>query len=211
MRGTPTPSRSCSVISRFIPACAGNARQLCRRHPGSSVHPRVCGERAELSSSYQHEPGSSPRVRGTLSALRSNACRRRFIPACAGNAATTALTIASVPVHPRVCGERTSCEPCVASSIGSSPRVRGTRSDRSPARGFLPVHPRVCGERGPVVHTSLAGRGSSPRVRGTRTMRQWCVVRDAVHPRVCGERRRRKRPSDRNCGSSPRVRGTLLQ
>ena len=91
-------------------------------------------------------------------------------------------------VHPRACGERV---PDILvetmASIGSSPRVRGTRLLARWGRGSLrfiparagnaealrrggqpwPVHPRACGER--------ALRLSSP-------------LRCSVHPRACGER-----------------------
>ncbi len=72
--------------------------------------------------------------------------------------------------------------------FGSSPRVRGTRSNKIRSRGCfrfipagagnaftrrlsilkIPVHPRGCGERGIVAKDGQRGLGSSPRVRGTQ-------------------------------------------
>ena len=93
---------------------------------------------------------------------------RRFIPACAGNAAFDAWSVQSIAVHPRVCGERIVLEiMCYSRKVGSSPRVRGTLQALSD-RASLEL-------------------GSSPRVRGT--LDHACQRGDLspVHPRVCGE------------------------
>ena len=132
------------IDSRFIPACAGNARQCCR----------PC----------DHCVGSSPRVRGTLA--RADWRRRAAVhPRVCGERILAVNVALSCAVHPRVCGERTP-RADVKSLGGSSPRVRGTRSRRqsdcnigsSPRVRGTPfrrplrpapftVHPRVCGER----------------------------------------------------------------
>ena len=106
VRGT----RRCYILEhtarRFIPACAGNADNIPIKEDNVTVHPRVCGERALFSTVSVMEPGSSPRVRGTLILRPKQAIFDRFIPACAGNARV------------KLTGERV--------SFGSSPRVRGT-------------------------------------------------------------------------------------
>ena len=98
------------------------------------------------------------------------------------------MTTSGCPaVHPRGCGERVVIPTALLSTIGSSPRVRGTarsvRVVRSAVR-FIPagagngqpwalslcqiaVHPRGCGERCPDCGTEQIITGSSPRVRGT--------------------------------------------
>ncbi len=172
---------------RFIPACAGNAIDQAREHVRIAVHPRVCGERWRKGSSNRLNVGSSPRVRGTLRHEGRRHIGDRFIPACAGNAARRARRSHSSAVHPRVCGERPIALAAAATSAGSSPRVRGTRTPRPavPAPGrFIPacagnavrsklaladcsVHPRVCGERAQQKVAALGVDGSSPRVRGT--------------------------------------------
>ena len=67
LRGTRSPSALPAACGRFIPAPAGNARSLARKLPGTSVHPRACGERGEA-----------------LEVVHGHV---RFIPAPAGNAA----------------------------------------------------------------------------------------------------------------------------
>ncbi len=74
-------------LLRFIPACAGNATTCLPQPQLSAVHPRVCGERPVIGGLTERSVGSSPRVRGTHLAQVSLVNPRRFIPACAGNAA----------------------------------------------------------------------------------------------------------------------------
>ena len=89
--------------------------------------------------------------------------------------------------HPRACGEQMATRPMRLSSVGSSPRVRGTarygRNARSgpwiiPARAGNSYHtenrqaeyedhPRACGEQLGDSAKASGDTGSSPRVRGT--------------------------------------------
>ena len=78
--------------------------------------------------------------------------------------------------------------PCAMATIGSSPRLRGTRRPAEPAGHGLRFIP------------APAGNTSSVSPRG----RPW-----PVHPRACGEHRGRSHHAGRMPGSSPRLRGTL--
>ncbi len=71
VRGTPYTSGCPQRSQRFIPACAGNAPLACWLSNLTSVHPRVCGERSRAFSNVPQPPGSSPRVRGTLTLLQA--------------------------------------------------------------------------------------------------------------------------------------------
>ena len=93
-------------ITRFIPACAGNALRRSAESDPPAVHPRVCGERASTGMPLRSSAGSSPRVRGTLHFDVLTWPGYRFIPACAGNASAGRDRQGEQPVHPRVCGER---------------------------------------------------------------------------------------------------------
>ena len=169
VRGTRPTSRTTSRCGWFIPACAGNSKNLLTAGVIVAVHPRVCGELARRAPL----PASA----------------RRFIPACAGNSPRPRCIMVAPAVHPRVCGELRASLLGVVNAAGSSPRVRGTQSglrERSRPRRFIPacagnserrfvghrrtpVHPRVCGELIPDSITSSSSFGSSPRVRGTRS------------------------------------------
>ena len=114
------------------------------------------------------DPGSSPRVRGTVQTETPDYPVRRFIPACAGNRVRVVPVIGSRSVHPRVCGEQSGLAGMGAGICGSSPRVRGTeavhlikfqdvrfipacagnRAGRPLMARLASVHPRVCGEQG---------------------------------------------------------------
>ena len=153
--------------------------------------------------------GSSPRVRGTPSF------------------ATAA--IATLLVHPRVCGELKGAIAPGRSARGSSPRVRGTRCSSRPYRRGCRFIPACAGNSSTNTHPKGTLRGSSPRVRGTRPRahiraRQRRFIpacagnspssgalppSPPVHPRVCGELDGRSARRSQRTGSSPRVRGTL--
>jgi len=74
---------------RFIPACAGNSRDVSVDVRDHAVHPRVCGEQVRDSQSGKFCTGSSPRVRGTEALPNGEMQYHRFIPACAGNSIQT--------------------------------------------------------------------------------------------------------------------------
>ncbi len=127
----------------------------------------MCGERRCASVRAPPRYGSSPRVRGTLDDQRADTVDRRFIPACAGNAAASEVWISKLSVHPRVCGERELPERYVRREDGSSPRVRGTLVEQ--------------------VGDLLAGR-FIPACAGNAFFSNEFVSCITVHPRVCGER-----------------------
>ena len=197
VRGTRGRWPGLRRAARFIPACAGNAATSPARWPTSPVHPRVCGERGNGSLLLVPHAGSSPRVRGTRRDGHGAGHRRRFIPACAGNARSAWTGRSRRPVHPRVCGERLHDAGDAAFGGGSSPRVRGTQrvgwwweakhrfipacagnaSSRVMAWPPSAVHPRVCGERAAAPRFDGDEYGSSPRVRGTPVVPPlglWC-------------------------------------
>ena len=166
VRGTRSNGLPRAALVRFIPACAGNSRPPPRFPRRRSVHPRVCGELRRAWRGTRVQIGSSPRVRGTLEEPHALGVERRFIPACAGNSRPRGRTARSSAVHPRVCGELSFRAASANASSGSSPRVRGTRSESprpSWSRRFIPA----CA--GNSVRGVSAGHAS------------------AVHPRVCGE------------------------
>ena len=187
LRGTSDSASRKPFFCRFIPAPAGNIPVVLLLRPGTTVHPRACGEHVPLLWSSHQEGGSSPRLRGTSPRQRDYPRHRRFIPAPAGNMTIRCTNGSPAAVHPRACGEHSvvGCEGL--GRCGSSPRLRGTslRAPRCLALSrFIPapagnmpaplsspaivaVHPRACGEHDMACYEDASVVGSSPRLRGT--------------------------------------------
>ena len=167
VRGTGNSQAMRDLVSRFIPACAGNRSARFLDFVAVAVHPRVCGEQIAGNFRFKAFGGSSPRVRGTAQASQESLKIGRFIPACAGNRIRWIRRSIRISVHPRVCGEQYVKEITMLEYRGSSPRVRGTEpvavrpirlirfipacagnSSTAPCSiRVCPVHPRVCGEQ----------------------------------------------------------------
>ena len=187
LRGTLVKRLMIVEIIRFIPAPAGNAAQFARPRARRAVHPRACGERCGKVSRLGFKSGSSPRLRGTRIPVFPVYGEERFIPAPAGNATICRPKGNSSAVHPRACGERIVNRTRSGQRVGSSPRLRGTRSlggGRSSCERFIPAP---------------AGNARATLMR---------EFSNAVHPRACGERRLKRCRLPGEVGSSPRLRGT---
>ncbi len=178
-----------SMYMRIIPALAGNTSPAGAHHPHPRDHPRACGEHSICCCASLIVVGSSPRLRGTRK--REVAAWRGvgIIPALAGNTLRVLTSSVSTGDHPRACGEHSyQCSKALC-SLGSSPRLRGTRQVRACGRdrhGIIPAlagntharfvrpyrrrdHPRACGEHVTVPQDAILTAGSSPRLRGTHT------------------------------------------
>ena len=175
--------------SRLIPACAGKTFTSFGKYRTTPAHPRVCGENRTMGCPSRGTLGSSPRVRGKLTALMFDTIRLRLIPACAGKTRSTRTSAKPNPAHPRVCGENGGFAGDGGGNDGSSPRVRGKRK-----------HP-VLDDSGIGLIPACAGKTCRQRRRGPG----W-----RAHPRVCGENERGPAHLVQFDGSSPRVRGKQL-
>ena len=152
-----------------------------------SVHPRMRGERIRNVWSLTIRSGSSPHARGTQLLAVDVPSSPRFIPACAGNAALSALRRSWAAVHPRMRGERPHLHSGPGWAYGSAPHARGTHSSAA--------------ERLPQLRFIPACAGNAPR-------KKWLNEQDTVHPRMRGERDIFKKPVGEFDGSSPHARGT---
>ena len=152
------------------------------------VHPRGRGEHRPVRQNRRQKAGSSPRARGTHSAIDDIINPIRFIPAGAGNTVSSCVGTSAPPVHPRGRGEHDCTTHVAPFGGGSSPRARGTHqhAQHTPSRlRFIPagagntpqpgrpegrqaVHPRGRGEHTGFVSFFTFVSGSSPRARGTR-------------------------------------------
>ena len=129
MRGTPRRATAPDSLDGIIPAYAGNTLLEQEAVEQAEDHPRVCGEHCFHGLSALLSQGSSPRMRGTPYRDVSLGCPYGIIPAYAGNTPGDGVGDVLGGDHPRVCGEH-SWRWCRRRPWrGSSPRMRGTRSD----------------------------------------------------------------------------------
>ena len=137
-RGTPTYSIDIHLITRFIPAYAGNSLPVKPTSTDGPVHPRLRGELAQNAQVKVKEYGSSPLTRGTHFQLMAIRHLVRFIPAYAGNSVAENAVV--------VC------------CTGSSPLTRGTRKTRLFIRVISRFIPAYAGNSlkdgiNPSIHT----------------------------------------------------------
>ena len=165
VRGNPdTPLRN-RILTRSIPACAGEPPSATWCWTWRAVYPRVCGGTPQHNLGSITGYGLSPRVRGNRRPAGSRRAEPRSIPACAGEPKTNTNYYETDPVYPRVCGGTEIQRLTQENESGLSPRVRGnprrwrfwkpaTRSipacagePGAGADGFggSTVYPRVCG------------------------------------------------------------------
>ena len=115
------------VLSRTIPACAGEPDTRTYVVAAAADYPRVCGGTPKTTTWKEDMAGLSPRVRGNLCQLAISKTNIRTIPACAGEPQAYEARHMSTWDYPRVCGG-TDRRHCLAKlARGLSPRVRGNR------------------------------------------------------------------------------------
>ena len=127
VRGNHPAVNQGGIFRGSIPACAGEppvCRKTARRRP---VYPRVCGGTRRVRRHCRTAAGLSPRVRGNHPVGNLVDCRRRSIPACAGEPGRAPTASDGAPVYPRVCGGTAKLAHRGACVRGLSPRVRGNR------------------------------------------------------------------------------------
>ena len=128
-------------------------------------------------------------MRGTRNRRRRAGRDTGIIPAYAGNTSPLCFVGVACRDHPRVCGEHLQQSVGGVETVGSSPRMRGTRYPLVQQSGVAGIIPAYAGNTGHGLWRCV-----------------WCED----HPRVCGEHLLLKQIVRRSKGSSPRMRGTLL-
>ncbi len=171
-RGTQRGRTGSMGLSRFIPACAGNAWTGLLHGQDVPVHPRMRGERSSRSGPGVASHGSSLHARGTPLDGQPRFALTRFIPACAGNAVLRLSLQPWIPVHPRMRGERRPHRQPVEVHSGSSPHTRGTLEGQQMPLLIIRFIPACAGNAVLVTSAPLIVT-VHPRMRGER----WANVR----------------------------------
>ncbi len=186
-RGTLQLDARMNLLTRFIPAGAGNTRRMIDEVKIQAVYPRWRGEHDARIRSWFCHYGLSPLARGTHYIEQPLTVERRFIPAGAGNTDILAEYFNELAVYPRWRGEHSISASAVVAIDGLSPLARGTRTSarRKPRQTrFIPagagntcvskrsaghraVYPRWRGEHSDRRGTSALLNGLSPLARGT--------------------------------------------
>ena len=186
MRGTRLVPLGFSGGGGIIPAYAGNTMITLSGKSSNGDHPRVCGEHQKPTPATITVKGSSPRMRGTLSAAREVGVEAGIIPAYAGNTTCRKWRNTWMRDHPRVCGEHQSQIGAHLRTLGIIPAYAGNTLAvlRYHIRHW--DHPRVCGEHPLLATPKHVRQGSSPRMRGTLGLSVSCRVLRGIIPAYAG-------------------------
>ena len=148
----------------------------------------MCGEHSVIHSTCELPSGSSPHVRGAQNRRSGITMSAGIIPACAGSTTMQETSANNRRDHPRMCGEHSLHDAYIGGFMGSSPHVRGARTDSTALPRHVGIIPACAGSTGTVVRWRNG-------------------LRD--HPRMCGEHIYVANPDILDPGSSPHVRGAL--
>ena len=175
-----------ACVPGITPAYAGKSGTNTASEATGQDHPRVCGEKLQISRSRKSQRGSPPRMRGKGSPRPAPLRCARITPAYAGKSEPRRLHEHQRKDHPRVCGEKALSPLSLYLVSGSPPRMRGKVSvflRSEDPNGITPAyagkragpeapgrqdwdHPRVCGEKLSAVTSATINQGSPPRMRG---------------------------------------------
>ena len=149
MRGKEAAGKLCSPGRGITPAYAGKRRSFSTHPSAIRDHPRVCGEKKEMSQTETPPLGSPPRMRGKeLQPVRQGHCPG-ITPAYAGKSPINVVTSIPPRDHPRVCGEKPSWQSCHDSRPGSPPRMRGKACGNVCNRHRYGITPAYAGKSAP--------------------------------------------------------------
>ena len=129
MRGKRKSHASTGPPGGLIPAHAGKTHSPLTTSYMLTAHPRACGENYRPDAEIVPMLGSSPRMRGKLSARCRDRANVGLIPAHAGKTSSRRVEHRGEWAHPRACGENRLPLIQALAPHGSSPRMRGKRRD----------------------------------------------------------------------------------
>ena len=190
VRGAPLLIRFFCQHRGIIPARAGSTEIPKGEQVNGRDHPRSCGEHQRDALEEHRSEGSSPLVRGAQCGHTWTCRQHRIIPARAGSTAVAIVLQHCDEDHPRSCGEHHDNTSPNLQPRGSSPLVRGARSEQAKETRHVGIIP---------------ARAGSTMARSEAARRWW------DHPRSCGEHWMGRTDEERAEGSSPLVRGALIQ
>ena len=187
-RGKADADRNEGRASGITPAYAGKRNCARTARPPDGDHPRLRGEKSHPPVRTNSYPGSPPLTRGKADAAHNHKDQSGITPAYAGKSAGMVLSSGVSKDHPRLRGEKASCEPGSCEPAGSPPLTRGKASAPSWGAVAVGITPAYAGK-------SAVGRRRSPRprdhprLRGEKLPPLGGGCRGWDHPRLRGEKR----------------------
>ena len=192
---------------RITPAQAGRSPYFLYGKKDYKDHPRIGGEKAELTAAVISAMGSPPRRRGKGYREFGIDISDRITPAQAGKSVAPRQKRSALWDHPRVGGEKYSRPSYSRISMGSPPRGRGkvvavriaVAVDRiTPAwagkrettlyrADHSEDHPRVGGEKTQPWLLRCRQRGSPPRGRGKEMLWEYKDQTTGITPAWAGK------------------------
>ena len=143
MRGSHGRRHGSVARSGIIPAHAGLTRCQESSSGRNQDHPRACGAHRLLRILRRACLGSSPRMRGSHTAIVVVELLDGIIPAHAGLTVGTRRWLTFMGDHPRACGAHLEESFKIRGRQGSSPRMRGSPPvdvQQSLDVGIIPAH-----------------------------------------------------------------------
>ena len=171
VRGKETALRNLSRNMGITPACAGKSILPSATRWPRRDHPRVCGEKRDISGNRGNRRGSPPRVRGKGRRPARFFAHSGITPACAGKRQRFSSRCECRGDHPRVCGEKFLMPTIVYYGQGSPPRVRGKGSGHALLALLIGITPACAGKRD-VLHLTHDFTGDHPRVCGEKGVKK---------------------------------------
>ena len=172
--GSPPRARGKVAMTLFnlvhlgiTPACAGKSRRWSSLAVQNRDHPRVRGEKHQLSEATRAAEGSPPRARGKASDSCGASAFTGITPACAGKREKTGRRIGPRRDHPRVRGEKHAHSKAGADRPGSPPRARGKGRRGWAFVQCIGITPACAGKRY-TTQRQRAALWDHPRVRGEK-------------------------------------------
>ena len=171
---------------RITPAQAGRSPYFLYGKKDYKDHPRIGGEKAELTAAVISAMGSPPRRRGKGYREFGIDISDRITPAQAGKSVAPRQKRSALWDHPRVGGEKYSRPSYSRISMGSPPHGRGKGKNKRALQSKRRITPAWAGKR------CSSGR---------------CCMRQRDHPRAGGEKVMMPASMAFITGSPPRGRG----
>ena len=108
MRGKELDLRHVKLYHGITPAYAGKSTEWMGLSVPTWDHPRICGEKQDVSPLPAPILGSPPHMRGKETLWGSTSGNARITPAYAGKSVGLYLIQNDLRDHPRICGEKKS-------------------------------------------------------------------------------------------------------